>query len=550
MKRYTYLLIITVLLVTAFFLAAAPAQAGSRQMLSPGLTIGRTAFAQEFSRISGQEFIDPAASPAEKISRAREIFARKYSGQETPDAWPKFFLKYVLTPGTEELRARMSELIRWMGSAVFYNADDLDRLAYIEKLSKDLTPFEKILFYEGVYFVRPGSNNLGFGIHTKPYFATLYFYRDRQFAHGSVYDEKNMVQLTFGDDVYRSGLPRIKHVHFYAYMKRLAGTYLRNPHKEFVIPYEQLTNLAMHADENFLPRVLNIYMVKVGGFFPKFRPEEAWKRVMQDEYLSQLKSGMRIKYYDAIDIIWWSWLGRDIPQEAKEYVNRIGAEEKNIKEADHQIIRSRELLSLPADKVKKIWDEKYPVPVSDKVVMDNLGYCSGAVFASRGRVWFRRYGESPDIITAVKKDLRANNADEIFNKDTRVLLLSTSYGAWRWDLEMVKELLVKEGVPENNIEILNSETKPALDGIGVYLFPGGHTLIHLKNHDLGVFESLLYFSGLADLRSPQILDRLELKKLTAEKKQENFTSAGLSRESLSSSVTAPASFRALTQQAI
>ena len=492
--------------------------AGTRTMLSPQICISLPEFVSGFSGFSAEDFVDPAAPLGERIKTGRMVFARRQAREAS--AWPEFFLKYVLGRTTDELRGSMNEAIRWMNSETYAQMDNIRRLGYIEEMSRKLSPFERMLFYEGVYFTPEGSTDLGFGVHTQKYWGTLYFYEDKHFAHGAVHELKDRVELTFGDDLKRQNFSKLRHVHYYAYMRRLGNVYLRYPRKKLVIPFDQLMNKATYEDKNFLPQSLNFYLVKVGGFSPDAVPEEFWKQAVQEEYISQLKNGFHITHSDALNVIQIAGLSRDLSAEEKEYEQLALARHYKGRAISRERISSRDILRVEPGRLKKVWDEKYPLEIKDKVVTDNLGYCSGAVIAARGRLWFRRYGESPDILAALEKDLSAKDAAEIFNKDSRIVLMSTSYGAWRWYLDLVKERLIKQGVPEDNIEILNSETEPQLDGIGIYLFPEGNVVIHDKNHDAGVTETIEYSQGLENLHAPRVLSRFEVEDLAARKKEE------------------------------
>ena len=420
-----------------------------------------------------------------------------------------------------------------MDSEAFKGMGDIERLEYIESLSRVLSPFEKMLFYEGVYFVWPGSNYLGFNINIKQDWGILYFYGTTLFAHGLSHEWKDTIELTFGDDLKNRNLEKIKHVHFYSYMKKIVEAYTQNPDKRFIIPHDQLVGLASRTDKNFLPQALNFYLLKVGGFSPEnqhLRGDEGG--LVQEEWLLQFKNGFHLTYKDAMEIIGAYGLSRDIAREEKEYWHAARAQSDKDSKITEVRIASRDILLLSSGEIKKIWNEKHPVEVKDKIVLDNLGYCAGAVYSNGQKLWFRRYGESPDIMEALEKDLNEDNADEMFNKDTKVVLMSTSYGSWRWDLEDVKRELVKRGVPEQNIIMLDSKSNPSLDGISVYLFPTGQVIIHKKNHDLGVVESIEYTENLGNLHEPLIRSRFDIEDIFNLKNEQIQRSREITQTSL------------------
>jgi hypothetical protein len=504
------------LLIWSFFRCGLTV-ADPEQMLSPAIMINSQTFIQNMSLISEQPFIDPLAPLADKIKDSRRVFHEQNNNNEDFSLWPKFFLKNVLSSGTDNLKAIMRELIQWMDSDSFKQMGDLERLGHIEDMSRELTPFERILFYEGVYFVEPAGSDLGFNINTKRDWGVLYFYKKTLFAHGAVRYGGASLELTFGDDLARRDLLKIKHVHYYAYMKRLADVYAENPGKFLIIPNDQLLALATYTNKNFMPQSLNFYLVKVGGFMPEYEAPDGKEKQLQLEYLSQLENGLHISFKDAMQIVNAFDLNRDIPAEEEQYLNQAYKQNYPSREISNHRIRSRDILSLPKDKIKMIDDEKYPVEVKDKIVVDNLGYCSGAVFSSRGRMWFRRYGENPYIMEALEKDFGADNADEIFNNDTRVVLMSTGYGSWRWVLDDVKLRLVKAGLREENILILDSGSKPDLDGIGIYLSLDKQVIIFKKNHGQGIFEVVRFTDNLKDFHAPLILSRFDVEDLALEK---------------------------------
>lgn len=291
-------------------------------MLSPAIMINSPTFVQDMSRISEQPFIDPLASLSDKIKASRRVFYGQNNNSEDFSLWPKFFLKNVLNPGTDNLREVMQELIQWMDSESFKQLGDLERLGYIEDMSRKLTPFERILFYEAVYYIEPDSADQGFNVSTKRDWGVLYFYNKILFAHGAVHSGSKLLELTFGDDLARRDLPKIKHVHFYAYMKRLVDIYIGNPEKFLIITNDQLLALATYTNEDFLPQSLNFYLVKVGGFLPEYSAPDGLARELQLEYLSQLERGNKLSYDEALKIVSTFSLSRDLPLEQEQYLKQ------------------------------------------------------------------------------------------------------------------------------------------------------------------------------------------------------------------------------------
>ena len=158
--------IVIVILIQAFLLLDL-AWAQPEQMLAPVLQIDNLVFENNVRQIINQPFIDPSASISDRIIRTRQAYAQQSKDKDNLSLWPKFFLKHVLEPTTDTLKAQMEKLIKWMHSESFEGMGDIERLEYIEHLSGGLSPFEKMLFYEGVYFVEPGSNDLGFNINIR-----------------------------------------------------------------------------------------------------------------------------------------------------------------------------------------------------------------------------------------------------------------------------------------------------------------------------------------------------------------------------------------------
>lgn len=497
--------VITIIGIVVQALMSAVCYAELTQMLSPALQLELKGFKQGLAEISSQPAVDKESRIVDIVRELRKVYPIIASDKSSPSSWAELFLEIGLLRSTKPLRKQMQRLIHWMKTDEYLSMDDLERLAYIRRLAQDLTPFERILFYEGVHY-SPEENDLGFGITTKRDWATLYFYGDVFFAHGGYSAKGKKIELGFGDDLTSRNRQHIPEVHYYAYMKKLMQDIIETKASRIEISAEQLIKLASRVDESFMPKSLNFYLIKVGGFIPQYKPKDSFNQQMQEEYISQMRKGDYIRYKDALTVTKRRGLVRDIAKEEKEYWEQAVAKPIEKKPLEMRI-RSRDLLAFDDQEVFKMDYLDYPVQVTDKVVVEDLGYCSGMVIASGNSLWLRRYPEESNIMDALEADINSPDSEIMFNENTKIVLLNTSYGAWKWYFEQVKEELVKKGVRAENIVMSSWDDEPQIDGVGIYLFPTGQVVAHKKNFSLGVTKIIRYQAYLENHQNPDIIDR-------------------------------------------
>jgi hypothetical protein len=288
------------------------------------------------------------------IQKARTLFYENgILEKESPSAWPRFFSETVLYATTENLRTVMNQLIQWMDSAAYQKVQtpgadiNLERLSFIEELSKKLTPFEKLLFYEGVYPVygeRP--TDLGFNV-SKDEFGDLFSYAGELFAHGGSHSFNNSVVIDFGDDLTRLGKKDIPYVHYYVYMKKMLEDILTSEAERVYVSESKLTNLSLlYKESNFVERSLSFYLRKVGGFRPQYTENIKEGKFVRDLALKDFLEGREVTAYVAsLFVKQIHQLERDLNAEAFAYTEEVNRTER-VTSLDITLFKRSQLFSV------------------------------------------------------------------------------------------------------------------------------------------------------------------------------------------------------------
>jgi len=289
--------------------------------------------------------------------------------------WPEFFaeeLKHILS---RNLAEKIDLLIAWMKSdkftplekAIDFNPvrdktppvpdgvkeqssltgfariDNIKRLEYIEDLSRALTAFERLLFYEAVYFSKD-ADDLGFGIYSRDSLrGEEYYFNEVLFAHGKkVMHEVSPFEVHFGDDLGIRNVPHIAHIHLYTYMRKLLSYLIEASYNRIRIPFRQFFDLYKWYEDDWRSRyiyntypgrALRFYMIKVGGFAPGYIPPRGSPaRKTQEELIAKLEGGGELLPDEVRKVIGDYGLLRDVDKEYRDYrsSSAVSASKKDI----------------------------------------------------------------------------------------------------------------------------------------------------------------------------------------------------------------------------